>query len=271
MNYLLLNPINWTSVLTVLLIVGALSIIFAILILIVSKVCAVTEDEKVNAVAENLAGANCGGCGYAGCEGFAKALCQGNAEISSCGPTSNEAKAKIAEILGIPFEASEEKFAIIHCAGGLNAMNKFNYVGNKTCSAQIVYQGGAKVCPDGCLGLGSCVEVCPYDAISIKDGVSVVDKVLCEACGLCVKTCSKHLIDFIPKTAKVFVACSTKCRGKDVMTACKVGCIGCGLCVKNCPEQAITLVDNLPVIDYTKCTGCKTCVTKCPRKSIKEL
>ena len=98
-----------------------------------------------------------------------------------------------------------------------------------------------------------------------------MDKALCEACGLCVKNCPKKIISLIPKSAKVYVACSTPCRGKDTMSVCEVGCIGCGLCAKNCPEQAITMVNNLPVIDYSKCTSCMTCLTKCPRKTIKEL
>ena len=258
MSNLLLNSINWISVLTVVTIVGVLSIIFAILILIVSKVCKVEEDEKVKAITENLAG-------------FANALCKGETEISCCGPTPNENKAKIAEILGVDFVAGVEKFAVVHCAGGNNAKNKYNYVGNQTCTAQITYLGGAKVCPDGCIGLGSCKNICPYDAITVHDGVMKIDKALCEACGVCVKTCSKKLIELIPKTAKVYVACSTKCRGKEVMSACTVGCIGCGLCAKNCAQGAITMVDNIPVIDYEKCNGCLTCVTKCPRKSIKQL
>ena len=131
--------------------------------------------------------------------------------------------------------------------------------------------GGSKLCPSGCLGGGSCATACQFDGIKIIDGVAYTDKALCSACGSCVKSCPKNLIEFIPKTAKVYVACSTKCRGKDVMSVCSVGCIGCGLCAKNCPQNAITMIDNLPVIDYEKCNGCLTCVGKCPRKSIKEI
>ena len=268
---LLLQPINVTSLLWVIGIVAVIAIVFAVLIVLVSKLCYVEEDEKAKAVSENLAGANCGGCGYAGCSDFAKALSEGKASISDCGATDNDSKQKIADILGIPFSASAETFAVVKCAGGVNAKNKFEYIGNKGCENQILVMGGAKLCKDGCLGDGSCAAACTNDGISIIDGVPVTDKVLCTSCGACVKKCPKSLIELIPKTAVVYVACSSKCKGKEVMNACSVGCIGCGLCAKNCPQGAITMGDNLPVIDYSKCSGCKVCVSKCPRKTIKEI
>lgn len=267
----LLASVQWDKVGIVIGIAAGLAVVFAVLILLVSKFCAVKTDEKVSAISEQLAGANCGGCGYAGCEGFAKALAEGKADITACGPTPNENKAKIAEILGVEFAASEPVYAVVACAGGERAKNKYNYVGNDGCLAESMYLGGRKKCSYGCMGEGTCADVCPYGAVHVKDGVSLVDKALCEACGLCVKNCPKKIISLIPKSAKVYVACSTPCRGKDTMSVCEVGCIGCGLCAKNCPEQAITMVNNLPVIDYSKCTSCMTCLTKCPRKTIKEL
>lgn len=271
MTSLLLNPINWASVFTVLGISAVLAVIFALLILIVSKFCAVEEDQTVSAVTENLAGANCGGCGYAGCEGFAKALCEGKATLDGCGATSNEGKAKIAEILGLDFVAGEEVYAVVACAGGNNAKEKYSYVGNQGCTAQSAFLGGKKCCPQGCIGEGTCESLCPFHAITVENGVAHVEKALCVACGVCVRNCPKKLVRLIPKASKVYVACSTTCRGKEVMNSCKSGCIGCGLCAKNCPENAITMVDNLPVIDYSKCSGCLTCVAKCPRKCIREI
>ena len=271
MNYLLLAPIDWKVFGLVVGIVAVIAIVFGILIIIVSKVCAVNEDERISKVAENLAGANCGGCGFAGCADFAKALVEGKAELSSCGATSSEQKEEICTILGIDFSSSEPMMAIINCAGGVNATDKFDYVGNSGCNYQVALNGGSKSCPEGCLGDGTCLKACPHGGITYSNGVCVIDKDLCEACGVCVRACPKHLITFIPKRAKVFVACSTKCVGKVAMTNCKVSCIGCGLCAKNCPENAITIENGLAVIDYSKCTGCKTCVSKCPRKSIKEL
>ncbi len=271
MNYLMLQPIDTTKLIIVIGIIALLAVVFAVLIIVVSKLCAVKEDEKAKAVSEHLAGANCGGCGFAGCADFAKALSEGRATISQCGPTPNENKAKIAEILGVEFTATEQAYAVVKCMGGQNCSDKFEYVGNEGCIAQATYMGGSKACSFGCLGAGTCEKLCPYHALTVKNGVSTVDKALCEACGVCVKACPKHIIELIPKSSKVFVACSSNCKGKDVMGACKAGCIGCGLCAKNCPENAITMVNNLPVIDYSKCTGCKTCVAKCPRKCIKEI
>ena len=271
MNYLLLQSVNINTILIVIAIVAVLAIIFAVFIVLVSKLCAVKEDEKAKAIAEHLAGANCGGCGYAGCSDFAKALSEGKAEIKGCGPTPNENKAEIAKILGVPFSASAATYAVVKCSGGAHCKDKFEYVGNQSCDAQSAFMGGKKVCPQGCLGNGSCTLVCPFHALEVVDGVAVANKALCEACGLCVKKCPKNLVALIPKSSKVYVACSTTCRGKDVINACTAGCIGCGLCAKNCPENAIEMVNNLPVIDYDKCSGCKTCVAKCPRKCIKEI
>ena len=268
---LLLRPINTNILLLVVAIVAVIAIIFALLIVLVSKLCFVKEDERISATQERLAGANCGGCGYAGCSDYAKALVEGKASLCDCNATSNENKEEIAKILGVPFCASVEQFAVVKCAGGINAKDKFEYVGNDSCSAQIAFLGGRKICPEGCLGCGDCANVCPDNGVKIVNGVAFVDRILCEGCGACVRKCPKNIIEFVPTTAKVYVACSTTCRGKDVMNACSVGCIGCGLCAKNCPENAITMENNLPVINYLKCTGCLTCVSKCPRKTIKEI
>ena len=270
MNYLFLRPINVDTLLIVIAIVAVLAIVFAALIVLVSKLCAVKEDEKANAIKDCLSGANCGGCGYAGCADFAKALSEGKAEISGCSATSPENKAQIAKILGQEFDGAEETVAVVKCAGGNKCLDKFNYVGNKTCAIASSFMGGPKSCVEGCTGFGSCTACCPHGGIEVSDGVAKTNKDLCESCGLCVKACPKHIIELIPKSAKVYVACSSTCRGREVMNACTVGCIGCGLCSKNCPENAITMVNNLPVIDYKKCSGCLTCVSKCPRKSIKE-
>lgn len=263
--------VNWTTFGIVVAIVAVIAVVFAALIVLVSKLCAVKEDKKTADITERLAGANCGGCGFAGCADFAKALSEGRAEISSCGPTPVGNKAQIADILGIPFNANEQCYAIVKCAGGKNSADKFDYEGNKDCKAQFMYAGGKKVCSSACLGGGSCADSCPYGAVKIKDEVAEINKALCEACGLCIKNCPKKIIELVPKSAAVYVACSSHCKGKDVANACSVGCIGCGLCAKVCPEKAITITDNLPVIDYSKCVGCKNCVQKCPRKCIKEL
>ncbi|MBO4594377.1 MAG: RnfABCDGE type electron transport complex subunit B [Clostridia bacterium] len=271
MELLLLKNIDVKILLTVLGIVAVLAVAFAVLIVATSKICAVKTDEKTEKIKEQLSGANCGGCGYAGCADFAKALAEGKADISGCAPTSPENKKIIAEILGVPFSSEEEKIAVVHCQGGDNAKEKFKYVGNEGCGEEIDFMGGKKLCPHGCIGSGSCEKNCIYNAVKVTDGVAKVDTARCTACGVCVKTCPKNIIELIPKSAKVYIACSTTCRGKDVMNACSVGCIGCGLCVKNCPTLAITMENNLPKIDYSKCIACHNCVLKCPRKCIKTL
>ena len=268
---LLSQTLDLGSILTVVAIVAVLAVVFAVLIVLVSKICYVKEDERVSAVSEKLAGANCGGCGYAGCADYAKALVEGKATLNSCGATPCEEKEQIAKILDIPFTAVSTDYAIVKCAGGRDCLTKFDYVGNDDCNFINANFKGNKACSFACLGGGTCTKVCSEGGIKMKDGTPVADKAICSACGACMRACPKHLIELIPKKAKVYVACSSKCKGKDVMGVCKVGCIGCGLCAKNCPENAITMVDNLPVIDYSKCTGCKTCVTKCPRKTIKEI
>lgn len=267
----LLRPINWAGFGFVMLILAVLALLFTVLILVISKYCAVNEDPKIAEVSENLSGANCGGCGFAGCSDFAKALVEGRADISSCSATSKENKAKIGEILGVIVNETIPMVAVVKCAGTNDvAGKKFDYVGNSGCDKKVSYFGGDKLCEYGCLGDGTCALKCVNGAILTDNGIAKIDKSLCGGCGSCVNACPKHVIELIPKTASVYVACSSKCKGKDVMSACKVGCIGCSLCAKNCPENAITMVDNLPVIDYLKCTGCKTCVLKCPKKVIKE-
>lgn len=266
---ILMREISWGSIGLAVAIMAALSLIFAIIIVLVAKYMTVDdENEKLSDVRNLLAGANCGGCGKAGCDDFAKALCEGKADLSACNPTSDANKAKIAEILQIDFASGGEKVAVVKCIGGNECADKFDYHGFGDCVNQNILAGGRKMCESGCMGSSTCVMTCPEKAIRIENGRATIDKYGCIACGACVMSCPKKLIELIPSSSKVYVACSTHCKGKDVMQACKKGCIGCGLCAKNCPEGAITMVDNLPVIDYSKCNGCKTCVEKCPRKCI---
>lgn len=268
--YNLLAQINLNTLFTVVGIVAAIAILFAVLIMLVSRFTAVKTDEKVEQIKDLLSGANCGGCGFAGCADFAKALAEGKADISACGPTATDNKAKIATILGKSFSGGET-CAFVHCFGGNACENKFHYVGNKGCDAKCAFAGGNKACAFGCLGDGTCAAVCDYDAIKVVDGVAKVNPDKCVACGKCVRACPKRIIELLPKNIKVLVVCSSLLKGKDVMSACKNGCIGCGICAKSCPENAIEMIDNLPKIDYSKCTGCLTCVNKCPRKCIHEI
>ncbi len=261
----------WATFGIVLGIVGAVALIFSSLIVIVSKACATEKNEEIEKITSLLSGANCGGCGFNGCADYAKALKEGRATLKQCNSTPEDNKMEIAKILNIPYSKGKNMMAVVHCAGGNVAINKYDYVGNESCVSQNSFMGGDKQCPNGCLGFGSCQSVCEHNAITITNGVAKINFPKCFTCGACVLKCPKKLISLIPKSSKVYVACSTVCKGKESMNNCKNSCIACGLCAKSCPQGAISMVNNIAVIDYDKCSGCKTCVSKCPRKCIKEI
>ncbi|MDE7454053.1 MAG: RnfABCDGE type electron transport complex subunit B [Clostridia bacterium] len=269
MNLLEVTNQTWITVAIVAGIFAGSALLIGALILIVGKVFKVNVDEKITKILNNLAGANCGGCGCSGCSGFASKLAAGGAELSDCHVTSPEGKAEIAKLLGIELKDEERTVAVVHCNGGVeNCADKFEYKGNPTCAACNSLLGGNKACSYACLGCGDCKAVCPENAIEVTGRLAQVDPDRCVSCGACITACPKNIIDRIPASAPVYVACSSKCRGKEVTSVCKVGCIACGICAKSCPHGAITMKDNLPEIDYSKCTGCLTCVAKCPRHII---
>lgn len=248
-----------------------LALVFGITLAVLGKKFAVAEDERVSQVRDKLSGANCGGCGYAGCDAFAKAVVEGKADINACSATSAENKKLIADIMGQSIDA-QETIIVVACRGGKNAADKYEYMGYGNCQSMELLGGGRKQCKWGCLGMGSCVDACPYMAIQVgQDGYAVVNREKCVKCGRCVSICPKGIVKRVPATAKYYVACSNCLRGgKEVRALCSVGCIGCGLCARVCPQGAITLQNNLAVIDYDKCTGCGLCAQKCPSKCILE-
>ena len=264
------QDINWGTFGWTLGVMLIIALVLGGLIILVSKFFSVEKDTRVDEIVEHLPKANCGACGHPGCEGFAQALVNGTADVDDCKVSSKEQKIEIANILGKSFSGGEETVAVVACNGGNNCQDKYAYQGYGNCQAQVMLSGGRKACPVGCMGAGSCADICPSAAIKVKEGVAVVDPDLCISCGLCMQTCPKKIIKRIPKSAKIYVACSTQCKGKEVMAACKAGCIACGICERTCKYGAIHLVNNVPVIDYSKCVGCKECMNKCPRKVIKE-
>lgn len=231
---------------------------------------AVKVDPREEEVLEVLPGNNCGGCGYAGCSGLAAAIVKGEAPVNACPVGGEPVGNKVASIMGVEAEAGERKVAYVYCQGDCDkANNDYEYSGVEDCAMMaFVPNGGPKSCNYGCLGYGSCVKSCQFDAIHIINGVAVVDPDACKSCGKCVEACPKHLIELIPASAEAKVTCANKDKGPVVMKACQVGCIGCGICKKNCPGEAIEVTDFLAKIDYEKCINCGTCREKCPKKAI---
>jgi len=255
----------WTTVLFAGGIVGALGLVFGGILAVASRVFAVQEDLRLGRIAEFLPGANCGACGHAGCQAYAQALVNGKAEPDEC-PVGGEAVAKdIAAIMGIELTKNTRMSAFVRCSGGTHATKKYDYIGINDCHAAMKLGGGPTECEFGCLGLGSCVSSCRFGAISMIDGVAVVDHNLCTGCLKCIKTCPKHIIHLVPYYADVNIACSSHNRGAALRSVCNIGCLGCHICEKVCPHDAITVTDNLAEIDFVKCTGCGECATRCPR------
>lgn len=250
--------------------VSVIGLISAIVLSVASKVMAVPVDERFGPVRECLPGANCGACGYAGCDAYAQALISGECTKGNlCVPGGADAANGISAALGIAVEDVKPMIAVVKCNGNCdNTSDKLEYKSAKTCKGAKLFFGGKGTCTYGCLGLGDCVAICPQNAISIKNGIANIDPELCIGCGMCAKVCPNFVIEVIPSDSKVRVTCNSKDKGAVAMKACKASCIGCMKCQKICQFDAITVVDNLAHIDQEKCTGCGACVEQCPKKCI---
>ena len=261
---------NFTNILIAIAVLGAMGAIFGAALAFAAKIFHVEVDPKEAAVRECLAGANCGGCGFPGCDGYAKAVAEGKAPTNKCVAGGPEAAAKIAEIMGVSTGAGEKMVAWVPCHGCSDAaVPRFEYNGPKDCQAAMLFGGKSnKECTFACIGLGNCERACKFDAMHVVNGVAKVDRDKCVGCGMCANTCPQKIIDILPKTSRVTVGCSSKDLGKNVTKACKVGCIGCKMCEKTCKFDAIHVVDNLAKIDPDKCKNCGMCAKACPRKII---
>ena len=256
-------------ILPVLVFIG-LGVLMGVMLAVASKAFAVKTDPREAEIASLLPGANCGGCGFAGCAAFAAAVVKGDAAPSKCAATDNEVVDKICGIMGVETAHAVRMRAQVMCSGtSENAQKKYLYSGIPDCISAATLGGGDKLCPNGCIGLGTCVRSCAFGAITVIDGVAVVDYAKCRGCGVCVVSCPKNLIELIPFDSKHRVGCKSVELGKATRSFCSVGCIGCKLCEKSCDADAISVNDNLAYIVYDKCVDCGACVAKCPRGIIK--
>ena len=246
------------------------ALISAILLTIAGKIFYVPVDETAARIRECLSGANCGACGYAGCDDYANALAADHSiPCTLCAPGGAAAASGIAEILGLNAAASDPVVATVMCSGTCDVTKpEMDYQGYKTCAAVKPFFGGPGNCKFGCIGYGDCQAVCKFDAIHVENGVAKVDRDKCVGCGMCANTCPQRIINMIPKTSRVWVGCSSPAPGKVVRTICDAGCIGCKICEKQCKFEAIKVENNIAKIDPSKCKNCGLCAKKCPRKII---
>lgn len=252
--------------------VTVIGLLCGIVLSVLSKLMEIKEDPRITKIRECLPGANCGACGYAGCDGYSKALVEDiekGIKTNLCIPGGETASKLICSILEIEEETFVAKVAFA-CCSGTNDMTgpKMDYEGIQSCKAALLLFGGKGTCTYGCLGYGDCASVCPEKAICVDNGIAQIDSRKCIGCGICVKMCPNHVISIIPCDAKVLVTCRNKEKGVITRQKCHRGCIGCFKCQKVCPVGAITVIDNLASIDYDLCIGCGLCADNCVTGSI---
>ena len=260
-------------------ILGGLALLFGLVLAAASKAFYVEEDPRLAKLNECLPGANCGGCGYPGCGGYAEAVLNGEAPIGKCASGGTDCAVAMGAVMGIKADAVARKVALVKCSGYrvfdeegkqiAGAKLKGNYEGFKDCLAASKVGGkGPVVCKFGCLGFGSCTKACKYGAIKVVDGVAKVNSEKCVGCMACAQVCPRQLIVPVEYDKHVRVACNSHAKGAVTIRGCSQGCVGCGLCKKICPNEAITIEKNLCIIDYSKCDSCGLCATVCPKKLI---
>ena len=248
----------------------AIALVVGVLILVFSHLFAIEENPLKKEIRSHLPGINCGACGYKGCDDYAAALTEGGVKPNLCIPGAQSTADKIGDLLGVKAEPFDDVVAFVACNGRADATSHIaEYQGIETCFAASMMYGGTNSCRFGCLGYGDCAAACPAGAICLKDGIARVDTSRCIGCGLCVSKCPKHIITMLSQNTETVVMCSNTQKGADARKACKNACIGCKKCEKACQNGAITVENNLAVIDYTKCTNCGACVKECPTGCLK--
>ncbi|MDR2683108.1 MAG: RnfABCDGE type electron transport complex subunit B [Dysgonamonadaceae bacterium] len=258
-------------------VLGGIGIVSTIILYFVAKKFEVQDDPRIAEIQELLPAANCGGCGYPGCSGFALACAQAaTLDGLLCPVGGAETMNRIATLLGYEAVACEPTVAMVRCNGSCeNRAHTNTYDGTGSCAVASALYGGETGCSYGCLGLGDCVTACLFDAIRINPDTQLpeVDETKCTACGACVKICPKQLIELRKKNPglhRIYVGCMNKDKGAAARKACNVACIGCSKCQKACESDAIVIAGNLAYIDDAKCTLCGRCVSECPTTAIVE-
>lgn len=264
-----------TQIISAILVLGIIGFIFGAILSYASVKFQVKTDPRIEETAKRLPGANCGSCGFAGCAAMAEAIVTKGVSPSKCTVMLVPDRIKLEEYLGLKTASDTNaravvKAALIKCQGlDSDEYKKFNYMGLQDCQSAVLVQNGPWLCPHRCIGLGSCVKACKFDAIKIgKFHLPEVDEDKCKGCGQCVLACPKHIIDIVDIEKTIHVRCNSVDKGADTRKICKTGCLGCGLCEKVCAYDAIHVENNLAKIDYDKCHECGACVGKCPTGAI---
>ncbi len=263
------------TIIQTIVILSGLGLLLSLVLFLVAKKFKVEEDPRIDEVEKTMPGANCGGCGYAGCRAFADAAVKaGNLDNNFCPVGGNEVMKKVAAILGYEVKEKAPMVAVVRCNGTCENRAKTNtYDGALSCKVKASLYSGDTACSYGCLGCGDCVSACEFGAIAMNPltGLPVVDESKCTACGACAKSCPKNIIELRnkgPRSMRIFVSCMNKDKGPAVKKACLAACIGCGICAKTCTHEAITVESNLAYIDFNKCKLCRECEAMCPTGAI---
>lgn len=253
-------------------VVAGLALLFGIGLSITSLVFHVQRDPRIDLVREMLPGANCGACGFSGCDGYADAIVVDGKPVSFCPVGGSVLLGKLAVLMGVEADAQEGKHARVLCQGNWDTVEtKYRYEGIQDCASAANLLGGMSSCIFGCLGLGSCMRACKFNAIAVDNGLARILPEQCTGCGLCVAECPKGIIKMLPVNTAHTVLCSNHERGALSRKNCRTSCIACGLCVKNCPVQAIVMDRHLAVIDPKICTDCGKCAEVCPQHTIRPI